>query len=217
MTCRLTRVGRPVALEPSLDTPTRETPARETPPQRMPVHDVVTAPATGPSGQPARLLPSHPLDAPAVLADAPVGGAPRSAGTRTALKFVGRLAQLDLDAVCAVVASWHQTMRAETDAWFAAEEALGEAVVASGRRAEQEPLLMHVAQAFARAVWYGPEGRRAAPAPERRVGATEATGQYLATLAMLALLTRDHIEATTFDLLYRPFAAHIPPAELAPE
>ena len=141
-----------------------------------------------------------------------------SAGSSVARKFVGQLAQLDLDAVRAAVASWHQTMRAEPQAWFAAEAALGQAVVTSGRRGAQEPLLMEVAQAFARAVWYGPEARRAqALAPELRTGASEATGQYLATLAMLALLVRDHLEAATFALLYRPFAAIIPPAALAPE
>ena len=199
-----------MAPEPSLD-------RLDTTVSRTQRHDREPVPPAAMGGQSGRVLPGHPLDVADPLADAPAVGAPRSAGTRTALKFVGRLAQLDLDAVCAVVASWHQTMRVETDAWFAAEEAVGEAIVASGRRAEQEPLLLYVAQAFARAVWYGPDGRRAVVAPERRVGATEATGQYLATLAMLALLVRDHLEAATFDLLYRPFAAHIPPAELAPE
>jgi hypothetical protein len=54
-------------------------------------------------------------------------------------------------------------------------------------------------------------------APETRVGASEASGHYLATVAMLALLARDHLEPAAFDLLYGPFAARIPPAELAPE
>ena len=145
-----------------------------------------------------------------------------NAGPSAARKFVGRLAQLDVAAARTAVADWHQTMRAEPEAWFAAEEALGQAVVTSGRRAAQEPLLMDVAQAFARAVWYGAEARGAhapvpVPAPELRVRASEAAGQYLATVAMLAVLVRDHLDPATFALLYRPFALLIPPAALAPE
>ena len=140
------------------------------------------------------------------------------AGPGAARRFVGRLAQLDVAAARTAVADWHQTMRAEPEAWFASEEALGQAVVSSGRRVEQEPLLMDVAQAFARAVWYGPEARGAhVPAPELRVRSSEAAGQYLATVAMLAVLVRDHLEPATFARLYRPFAAFIPPAALAPE
>ncbi len=56
-----------------------------------------------------------------------------------------------------------------------------------------------------------------APPPELHVRATEASGQYLGTLAMLALLVRDHLEPATFARLYRPFAPHIPVAELGRE
>ena len=140
-------------------------------------------------------------------------------GMGASLKFVGRVAQLDLDAVSEVIASWRQTMRHDSSAWFAAEEAVARAVVLSGRRAEQQPLLMHVADAFSRIVWYGGgRGARAREqAPELRVQASEASGQYLATLAMLALLVRDQLEPSTFALLYEPFAPFVPLDELAPE
>jgi hypothetical protein len=68
-------------------------------------------------------------------------------------------------------------------------------------------------------VWY--RARRhdtpGAPPPELHVRATEASGQYLGTLAMLALLVRDRLDAPTFARLYRPFAPHVPVAELGRE
>jgi hypothetical protein len=139
-------------------------------------------------------------------------------GMGASLKFVGRVAQLDLAAVSEAIASWRETMRHDSGTWFAAEEAVARAVVLSGRRAEQQPLLMHVADAFSRIVWYGGRGARAREqAPELRVQASEASGQYLATLAMLALLVREELEPSIFALLYEPFAPFIPLDELAPE
>jgi hypothetical protein len=139
-------------------------------------------------------------------------------GLGAALKFVGRVSQLDLDAVAGALASWRQTMRTDAGGWFAAEEAVARAVVSSGRHADQKPLLMHMADAFAHLVWYGGRARREhAPPPELHVRGSEASGQYLATLTMLALLVRDHLEPATFTLLYQPFAPHIPLDELAPE
>jgi hypothetical protein len=143
-------------------------------------------------------------------------GTPAVHGREAARRFVGRLAQLDPDAVSAGVRAWRESMREESGAWFAAEEAVAHAVVASGRHDEQRPLLMYVAESFAYRVWYGGRARLTLgeSAPEIRVGATEASGQYLATLAMLALLVRDHLEPATFEILYRPFAALIPVVEI---
>ena len=139
-------------------------------------------------------------------------------GLGAALKFVGRVSQLDLDAVGGALGSWRQTMRDSASTWFAAEEAVARAVVISGRHGDQKPLLMHMADAFAHIVWYGGRtGREHAPAAELHVQASEASGQYLATLTMLALLVRDHLEPATFALLYQPFAPYIPLDELAPE
>jgi hypothetical protein len=91
---------------------------------------------------------------------------------------------------------------------------MAHAVVASGQRDAQKELLMHVAEAFAYGVWYS---GRAGAAPETRVRATESSGQYLATLAMLALLVRGHVDAGTFDVLYGPFRELIPVADLGRE
>ncbi len=150
--------------------------------------------------------------------DAP-DGAPAAAGRAAASKFVGRVAQLDPEAVRAVVGTWRETMPIESAAWFAAEEAVAQALVASGRHHEQGPLLMYIAEAFAHHVWHSGRAHLTlgAPAPEQRVRATEASGRYLGTLAMLALLVRDHLEPATFEVLYRPFATLVPGAELARE
>jgi hypothetical protein len=138
------------------------------------------------------------------------------AGRRAAAKFVGRVAQLDHDAVREVVATWRQSMRAAYDSWFAAEDAVAQAIASSGRHVEQRPLLMHVADAFSQRVWPGGGDERSGAA-ERHVHATEASGQYLATLAMLAVLVRDHLDAATFDQVYEPFGRLVPISELAPE
>jgi hypothetical protein len=135
-----------------------------------------------------------------------------------AWEFVGRVSELDADAVRAAVQAWHQVMRAESDAWFAAERAAGHAVLAAGRAPEQEVLLDRLAECVLRRVWYRDGGGGLPPGtPERRVGATEASGQYVATVAMLGLLVRDHLGAAEFELLYGPFAALIPLAELGRE
>ncbi len=151
--------------------------------------------------------------------DRPADAAPGAAGRAAASKFVGRVAQLEPEAVRAVVGTWRETMRAESAAWFAAEEAVAQALVASGRHHEQGPLLMYIAEAFAHHVWHSGRAHLTlgAPAPEQRVRATEASGRYLGTLAMLALLVRDHLEPATFEMLYRPFATLVPGAELARE
>jgi hypothetical protein len=150
---------------------------------------------------------------------APADGAAAAHGAPAARRFVGRLALLGHESVHDVVAAWRASMRADATAWFAAEEAVARAVVTSGRHHEQRPLLIPLAEAFAYSVWYRgrPRLTRGESAPELRVRATEASGQYLGTLAMLALLVRDHLEPATFELLYRPFARLIPAAGLGRE
>jgi hypothetical protein len=140
------------------------------------------------------------------------GPRPDPSGPVAARKFIGRVSRLDVESVRGIVATWRDSMRHGAEAWLAAEGAVGLAVVSSGRHREQKPLLVHVADAFAHLVWYGGTSE-----PELRVQATEASGQYLATVAMLAVLVRDHIDAATFDLIYRPFAAYIPPSNLERE
>jgi hypothetical protein len=164
------------------------------------------------TGAPAGRPPSGRAPADPAATDPP----PVAYGVGAALGFVERLARVDHAAVRDAVAAWRESMRHDAEAWFAAEEAVARAVVASGRQHQQRPLLIHVADVFAHQVWDG-GGPPLAPdgaAPELRVQATEASGQYLGMLAMLALLVGDHLEPATFALLYRPFAALVPPADL---
>jgi hypothetical protein len=139
------------------------------------------------------------------------------ASVLAASKFVGRVSLLDADALRTAVAIWHNVMRADSDVWFAAERATAEAIVKAGRAAEQEMLIGGLSDHFLRRVWYGGVPGREARTPERRVGATEATGQYIATVAMLALLVRDQLAQADFDVLYSPFAQIIRAEELARE
>lgn len=142
------------------------------------------------------------------------GSAVRPGGVQAASKFVGRVSQLDAAAIRAAVQAWRDVMRSESEGWFAAERAAGNAVLAAGRSAEQQVLLGHLSDAVLRTVWYrGGVGQT----PEARVGATEASGQYIASIAMLALLVRAHLEAGDFELLYRPFADVVPVEELGRE
>ncbi|HUQ83634.1 MAG TPA: hypothetical protein VM076_20950 [Gemmatimonadaceae bacterium] len=130
---------------------------------------------------------------------------------------MGRVSLLDADGLRTVVSVWHNVMRAQTDVWFAAERATGEAIVTAGRAVEQEVLIGAISDHFLRRVWYRAAPGQEARTPERRVGATEATGQYVGTLAMLALLVRDQLAQADFDVLYSPFAELIPAEELARE
>jgi hypothetical protein len=200
----------PVATEPTGDTGADRAAAADPPP------GAPSQPAASRGGM--RIVRADPRAA------VPGGGtsaddAPAAHGSPAALRFVGRLALLDHEAVRDAVVAWRESMRDDASAWFAAEEAVARAVVTSGRHHEQRPLLIPLAEAFAYSVWYRgrPQLTLGESAPELRVHATEASGQYLGTLAMLALLVRDHLDAATFDLLYRPFAALIPAADLGRE
>ena len=139
-------------------------------------------------------------------------GVPSSAGVAAATEFVARVAKLDFDDVRGFIRGWHRVVGTDAEAWFAAEAAIAAAVLRSGRQGEQRQLLVRVADVFTHAVWY--RLARAGLTPESRIGATEASGQYAATLAMLALLTRDQLSERDFALVYAPFAALIPVEEL---
>jgi hypothetical protein len=122
-----------------------------------------------------------------------------------AAKFLGRIAQLELEQLGVAVQAWHSAVGRD---WFAAEDAVAQAVIDSARAAEQEVLLEHIAQLFRSVPWFTPEE------PGARVNASEPSGQYVTTLAMLALLVRDRLSPAEFELLYRPFATLIPTEEL---
>ena len=121
-----------------------------------------------------------------------------------ASKFLGRLAQLEFATLGEVVQRRHRVMAQSHDAWFDAERAVADAVSDAQRHPEQEVLLVHIAEVFRSAPWYKTRH------PSSRVGSTEASGQYVATVALLALLVRDRVPPDAFDLLYAPLAGVIP-------
>jgi hypothetical protein len=126
-------------------------------------------------------------------------------------KFIGRFSQLALADLRVPIERWRRTVSLASSQWFGAESALSDAMLATGRHAEQEILLEQLLLAMRRAGWM-----RRSEALEV-VGASEASVQYTASLAVLALLVRDRLGAREFALLYSPFAPLIPLEELGPE
>lgn len=135
------------------------------------------------------------------------------ASLHAAATFVARVGELDLRNAHDFIHAWHQTVAADAERWFEAESEVSAALVRSGRGIEQRALLPRLADAFSHGVWYRAGTASAAP-PEARVRATEASGQYAATLAMIAVLVRDELDPRDFTLVYSPFATLIPEAEL---
>lgn len=130
----------------------------------------------------------------------------------SASKFLGRFAQLDPLTLGDAVHRWRAAMARDNGGWFAAERAMAAAVRTSGRSAEQHVLLGQMAEVFQRHARLA-----AAPEPASGAGASEASLQYIATVVMLALLVRDHLEPPAFELLYHPFSDLIPIDELGRE
>ena len=135
----------------------------------------------------------------------------RACGLIPASKFIGRLALLDLDQLGEAIQRWHRTAAEHGDAWFVAEAAVADGVERTRRHTEQSVLLRHMGNLFLSKSWF------TAAAPGARIRAAEPAGQYVATLAMLAILVRDGITPAQFDLVYHPFHAIIPLAELVGE
>jgi hypothetical protein len=123
-----------------------------------------------------------------------------------ALALIDRVARLDRRAACAVVVAWRDVMRTESGAWLGAEMEIERAMKGVIRPGERQSLLRSLADALASAPWYPALALRTeeALAPESSI-------EYLATLAVLALLVRDDLEPAAFEVLSRPFASHLPP------
>jgi len=146
-----------------------------------------------------------------LVAARPAARAASGAGLSAASKFLGRFAQLDLLTLGDAIHRWHRTVTEDGDAWFEAEDAVAQAVHDARRHPDQEILLRHMADLFLREPWF------TAAQPGARIRAAEPAGQYVATLAMLAVLVRDRLDPQEFELLYRPFASVVPVSELERE
>ena len=122
-------------------------------------------------------------------------------------RFLERLAQLQMSQFAEAVRTWRETLH-HTDAWYGAEDAVGDAITLTGRHAEQWRLQDRLYQLFRGSGWF--TERR----PSLAVPATEAAAQYLASTAAFALLVADEIAPREFATLYAPFAQVISLAEL---
>jgi hypothetical protein len=122
-------------------------------------------------------------------------------------RFLERACALDLAQWADVVRAWRDTLRL-TDAWAAAEDAVGDAITRTGRHDEQWRLQDRVHELFRASPWH--TNARASSAP-----GTEAAAQYLASTAAFALLVGDAIGGEALRTLYAPFSGVIPLAELA--
>ena len=127
-----------------------------------------------------------------------------SAGLIPASKFLGRLSLLDIESLGEAIHLWHRTATESGDEWFSAEASIADAVHASRRYTEQDVLLRHMSTLFLESSWF------TSAQPGVRIRASEPSAQYVATIAMLAVLVRDRLTITAFELLYRPFSKLIP-------
>jgi len=129
-------------------------------------------------------------------------------GALAARKFLGRLALLDLQQLAVAIHQWHRLVGS---AWFDAEADLARAMRDSHRNAERNSWLEEMAGIFRQKAWF------TSLEPGTLIGASDASAQYVATTAMLALLARDYLAPPYFQMLYNPFAELIPIDELQRE
>jgi hypothetical protein len=118
-----------------------------------------------------------------------------------AMAFLDRLESLDFHELGAAIRRWRSFV---DDAWFEAERALAQAVYDTRAFGAQRRVIDRLSDLFRRARWFTLQ------APGAVIGASDASGQYVATLAALALLVREALSGEQFKLLYRTFAPLIP-------
>jgi hypothetical protein len=122
-------------------------------------------------------------------------------GTPAVRRFLAAIASLTFDQWREVIRAWRTTV---TDAWHDADAAVASAVAVSERRQEREDLLSELGDITRRTRWHGGD------ATGQSALAIESSAHYVASLAALALLVRDHLSRHHFDALYRPFNEVVP-------
>jgi hypothetical protein len=118
-------------------------------------------------------------------------------------RFFDRLELLLPTDVARVVETW-RTSFSEGSNWSGAEDAVNTAIARTQRRAAQWRLQERLFDLFRGTAWL--KSWQTAPSGP----AAEAAGQYLAAIAILALVVADEIALRDFAVLYEPFADVIP-------
>ena len=136
--------------------------------------------------------------------------APGAAGaygpnSRQVRAFLHRLEALGFDELGLAIRVWREEL---SDGWHEADRAVAAAIRDAERHREQETLLEALYDVFRRAPWF------TSMLPGTREAASDATAQYIATSALLALLVRDRLAPGYLETLYRPFATLIPLSDL---
>ncbi len=121
--------------------------------------------------------------------------------TRAIERFLDHLRPLSLDDFGHVVAVWRDLVG---PAWHDAEDTVSHGIESSGRQRERDAVLERVYDIFREAPWYNAEQ------PGGRVPGSDATAQYVTTVALFALLVCDQVELRAVETLYAPFAERIP-------
>jgi hypothetical protein len=127
--------------------------------------------------------------------------------TRPVRAFLERLEALDMEQLREAIRVWRREL---SDGWHEADHAVAVAMRDSQRHREQEAVLEALYDVFRRAPWFTNEH------PGTRVASSDATAQYIATSAVLALLVCDRLAPQYLQTLYQPFASLIPLADLEP-
>jgi len=147
---------------------------------------------------------------PATVVARRAASALRGSGVEQASKFVGRLALMESALLTRSIAGWRAESVDGYARWLRAERAVAHGVESTHRQAQESRLLGHLDSALCRR----PLGSLCRPATGTR---TEPSSDYVAAMAMLALLVRDVIEPAHFDVLYLPFREIVAEQELERE
>ena len=120
-------------------------------------------------------------------------------------RYLAQLARLTAADFAAIVVRWRDGLR-KSDAWYAAEDAVGDGIARTRRDDEMWLVQDRLYALFRGTPWY-----------QQRVTPPEVATQYLANSAAMALMVADAIPRDALAILYAPFAEAIPLADLVLE
>ena len=123
-------------------------------------------------------------------------------------RFLTRLARLSHTEISAAVAAWRDGLRC-TNAWYTAEDEVGDALTVTRRHDEEWRLQEHLYELFRRASW-----RLERPVSATTTETSDAAAQYLASTAAFSLMVADALSVQGLTTLYAPFAEVVPLGEL---